>query len=72
MNLGSSEFWKAAGIRAVRTMAQCAVTYIGTATMLHEVNWIGVASSAMMGGIVSILMAITTGLPEVNDGVHSD
>ena len=59
------EFWKAAGTRAVRTMAECALSYIGTASRLHEVNWIGVLSSAALGGIVSILMAIATGLPEV-------
>ena len=61
----TKEFWKAAAIRAVRTMAECALAYIGTATMLHEVNWIGVLSSAAMGGVVSVLMAISTGLPEV-------
>lgn len=61
----SADFWKAAMIRAVRTMAECALAYIGTATMLHEVNWLGVLSSAAMGGVVSVLMAISTGLPEV-------
>ena len=64
----SADFWKAAMIRAVRTMAECALAYIGTATMLHEVNWLGVLSSAAMGGVVSILMAVSTGLPEVGDG----
>ena len=63
----SAEFWKAAAVRAVRTMAECALAYIGTATMLHEVNWLGVLSSAAMGGVVSVLMAISTGLPEVGD-----
>ena len=64
----SAEFWKGAMIRAVRTMAECALAYIGTATMLHEVNWLGVLSSAAMGGVVSILMAVSTGLPEVQSG----
>lgn len=64
----SAEFWKAAMIRAVRTMAECALAYIGTATMLHEVNWLGVLSSAAMGGVVSVLMAISTGLPEAPNG----
>ena len=64
----SAEFWKAAMIRAVRTMAECALAYIGTATMLHEVNWFGVLSSAAMGGVVSVLMAISTGLPEAPNG----
>ena len=67
----SAEFWKAAMIRAVRTMAECALAYIGTATMLHEVNWLGVLSSAAMGGVVSILMAIATGLPEAPNGTNN-
>ena len=62
------KFWEAATIRAFRTMAECALAYIGTATMLHEVNWWGVLSSAAMGGVVSILMAIATGLPEAQNG----
>lgn len=66
----SAEFWKAAMIRAVRTMAECALAYIGTATMLHEVNWLGVLSSAAMGGVVSVLMAIATGLPEAPNGTN--
>lgn len=61
----TKEFWKAAGTRAIRTAAECALTYIGTAVMLHEVNWVGVLSSAAMGAITSILLAVATGLPEV-------
>lgn len=60
----TKEFWKAAGIRALRTAAECALTYIGTATLLTEVEWLGVLSSAAMGAIVSVLLAIATGLPE--------
>lgn len=67
----SAEFWKAAMIRAVRTMAECALAYIGTATMLREVNWLGVLSSAAMGGVISVLMAVSTGLPEVGDGYRN-
>ena len=67
----SAEFWKAAMIRSVRTMAECALAYIGTATMLHEVNWLGVLSSAAMGGVVSILMAVATGLPEAPNGTNN-
>lgn len=61
----SKKFWKATAVRAVRTMAESALAYIGTAAMLHEVNWLGVLSSAAMGGVISVLMAISTGLPEV-------
>lgn len=60
-----NKFIAAAGIRAIRTMAQCAISYIGSAALLSEVNWKGVLSSTLMGGVMSILMAIATGLPEV-------
>lgn len=68
MSERGKSFWIAAGIRAARTMAQCALSYIGAATMLSEVNWLGVLSAAVMGGILSVLMAVATGLPEVDDG----
>lgn len=58
-------FFRAAGIRALRTMAECALAYIGSAALVSQVNWFGVLSSAVMGGIVSLLMAVATGLPEV-------
>ena len=61
------EFWKAAGIRAVRTMAQTAVALIGTnAAGVTTVDWVGVASGAALAGIISILTSIGTGLPEVD------
>ena len=61
-----SDFIKAAGIRALRTMAQTAVALIGTnAIGVTEVNWYGVASGAALAGIVSVLTSIATGLPEV-------
>lgn len=62
-----NEFWRAALIRAARTAAECALAYIGSATMFHEVNWLGCASAAAMGAITSVLMALATGLPEVNE-----
>lgn len=59
------EFWKAAGIRAVKTMAQTAVALIGTnAVGVTEVNWFGVASGAALSGVLSILTSIGFGLPE--------
>lgn len=63
-----SDFVKAAGIRALRTMAQTAVALIGTnAIGVTEVDWMGVASGAALAGIVSILTSIATGLPEVDE-----
>lgn len=59
------EFWKAAGIRALRTICQTAVATIGTTAFIEEVNWIMVGSSSLLAGILSILTSIATGLPEV-------
>lgn len=63
----SKAFWKAAGIRALRTVAQTAIALIGTTVMLTDVNWIGVASAAALAGVLSILNSLVTGLPEVED-----
>ena len=57
-------FRKATLIRAVRTMAESALAYIGSAALVSEVNWLGALSAAGMGGILSILLAVATGLPE--------
>lgn len=57
-------FWKAAGIRALRTFCQSAVAAIGTTAMLGDVNWIAVGSTAALAAVLSILNSIATGLPE--------
>lgn len=57
---------KAAGIRAVKTVAQTAVATIGTTAAMGEVNWIMVGSSSALAGIVSMLTSIA-GLPEVKE-----
>ena len=57
-------FWKATMIRAVRTMAVSALAYIGSTALVSEVTWLGALSAAGMGGILSILLAVATGLPE--------
>lgn len=57
-------WWKAAGVRAIKTVAQTAVATIGTAAVLGEVNWIMVASAAALAGILSLLTSVA-GLPEV-------
>ena len=57
---------KAAGVRAVKTMAQTAVATIGTSAVLGEVNWIAVASAAALAGVLSMMTSVA-GLPEVKE-----
>lgn len=63
----SRAWWKAAGVRALRTVAQAALGVIGgSALTMGEVNWLAVASTAALAGIVSLLMSLA-GLPEVKE-----
>lgn len=55
---------KAAGVRALRTIAQTAVATIGTAAVLGEVNWMMVGSAALLAGVLSLLTSVA-GLPEL-------
>ena len=58
---------KAAGIRAIKTVAQTAAATIGTAAAAGDVNWVLAGSAALLAGILSLLTSLG-GLPEINGG----
>ena len=65
------EWFKAAGIRAIKTIAQTAIATIGTAAVLGDVNWVMVASAAAVAGVLSLLTSVA-GLPEIkNRGINN-
>lgn len=64
-------WWKAAGIRAIRTVAQTAVATIGTAALIERVNWLAVLSASALAGVLSLLTSIA-GLPEVREAQTVD
>lgn len=57
-------WWKAALVRATKTVSQTAVATIGTSAMMAEVNWLMVGSASLLAGVLSLLTSIG-GLPEV-------
>jgi hypothetical protein len=64
-DITSAEFWKAAGIRALKTFCQTAIAAIGTTALIEQVNWLVVGSASLLAAVLSILTSIATGLPEV-------
>ena len=62
-------FIQAAAIRAIKTVAQTAVSLLGVGAVMSDINWLQVASASLLAGILSVLTSIATGLPEV-DGDH--
>lgn len=64
MNDTTKKWLKAAGVRALRTMAQTAIGTIGAAVLISDVNWVELCSASLLAGIISLLMSIK-GLPEI-------
>lgn len=64
MLITKKEWWKAAGLRAIRTVAQTAAAAIGSAVVMSDVNWLYVMSASVLAGVLSLLMSIG-GIPEV-------
>ena len=62
-----AKWFKAAGVRALRTVAQTALATIGTSAILSEVNWEAVMSASILAELVSMLMSVA-GLPELKEG----
>ena len=60
----SKGWWKAAGIRAIKTVAQTAVATIGVSATMADVDWLLVGSASLLSGILSLLTSVA-GLPEV-------
>lgn len=64
-------WWKAAGIRALKTVAQTAIATIGTSAFMGDVAWPLVGSAALLAGILSLLTSVA-GLPEVDMAIGTE
>ena len=62
----NKEWWKAAGVRAVKTVCQTAIATIGIAALVEQVNWVAVISAATLAGVLSLLTSFA-GIPEVKE-----
>ena len=62
----NKDWFKAAGMRAIKTVAQTAIATIGTGAVLNDVDWVMVASASAVAGILSLLTSVA-GLPELKE-----
>jgi len=67
----TKQWWKCAGIRALKTVSQTALASIVTAMTISEVDWVFVLSSSLLSGIASLLTSLS-GLPEVENDKHTE
>lgn len=65
------DWFKAACVRAIKTVAQSAVAAIGTSALMGDVNWIAVGSTALLAGILSLLTSVA-GIPEVDKAEYKE
>ena len=63
------DWWKAAGIRAIKTVCQTAIATIGTTAVMEQINWVAVGSASLLAGILSLLTSLA-GLPELDAERH--
>lgn len=67
VSVNTKKWLKAAGVRAIKTVAQAAIAGIGTAAVLGQVDWKYVLSASVLAGVISILTSIA-GIPEAGTG----
>ena len=66
MRIKDSQFWKASAIRAIKTIAQTALSMLTVGQAVLDVDWLNVISVSAVAGLISVLTSIATGLPEVD------
>lgn len=69
--VSNRKWWRAAAVRAIRTLAQAMIAGIGTSAVLGEVDWKYASSAAALAGVLSILTSMA-GIPEVKEENHGD
>ena len=62
----NARWWRAAGVRALKTVAQTAVALLGVGTVLSDIDWLQVLSASVLAGVLSLLTSVA-GLPELEE-----